>query len=230
MKNNTLIALAMCALTAIVLSGCQKINGHSISPNTGTSTATSGYAYLPTTSGTSWTMASDYSGTKDTSTLTLTGVTAIFNGFTCVQAQHVSKSIGTSIGYLGYNNQMYIYRGYSLSSGETVDFPYLVDNQPVGYSWTRKANDNGTVGGVTARFVCTITEVGITKTVFNHTFSNVIHTSLDLQYDPGTGYVSTAVYDFYIAKGVGIIETDTNINIMGFTSVSTSKLLSYTIK
>ena len=86
------------------------------------------------------------------------------------------------------------------------------DSKAVGDTWTTTPTDNGTISGFPARTVNTIKEKGITKVVNGKTFTDVIHTQVDLQYNLGSGFTSTALYDFYLAKGVGMIETDTSVS------------------
>ena len=75
--------------------------------------------------------------------------------------------------------------------------------------------------------VNTIKEKNTTKVVNGKTFTNVIHTQVDLQYDLGGGFQSVAVYDIYLAKGVGMIESDTSIQGSPY---DVSTLTSYSIK
>ena len=60
------------------------------------------------------------------------------------------------------------------------------------------------------------------------TFNNVIHTQINIEYDflDGSGFQSYGTYDYYIAKGVGLIETDSEV--IGV--ITTSKIFDYAIK
>jgi hypothetical protein len=80
--------------------------------------------------------------------------------------------------------------------------------------------------GVSGQFVGKIMERNITRTVNGKVFNNVIHSQVELQYDYGSGFTTTIVYDNYVAQNIGIIEIDSNG--LGITGVET--LLAYSIK
>jgi hypothetical protein len=64
---------------------------------------------------------------------------------------------------------------------------------------------------LSVRCVDTLIETGISKTVNGNTFNNVLHTRAYFQRDlPWGEWQNMFVYDFYLAKGVGIIEMDVN--------------------
>ncbi|HWB64178.1 MAG TPA: hypothetical protein VG603_11745, partial [Chitinophagales bacterium] len=67
----------------------------------------------------------------------------------------------------------------------------------------------------------------ISKTINGKNYPNVIHTQAELQYDLGSGYITAGVYDFYLAKGVGLIELSLDMNGSNY---ETETLTSYTIK
>ena len=133
----------------------------------------------------------------------------------------------TTTAYYYVVNHQYSIRA-PLSIGGTVELQLANDNQPVGYTWTTQPTDNGLVNGVPAQTVNKILEASISKTVNGKGYSNVIHTQVDLQYDFGTGFESAGIYDFYLAKGVGMIEEDSNLE--GGALIEKSTLTSYSIK
>ncbi|HEY2581063.1 MAG TPA: hypothetical protein VGI43_04620, partial [Mucilaginibacter sp.] len=67
----------------------------------------------------------------------------------------------------------------------------------------------------------------LTRTLGNKTYTNVIHSQIDFQYDYSGGYANGFIYDFYLAEGIGIIESQ--LTILG--SVYEEQILmDYTIK
>ncbi|MDO3628507.1 hypothetical protein [Mucilaginibacter sp. BT774] len=189
---------------AILAAGCSKKN------NPGPSASAD--SYLPVSSGSTWTYNDVVGGNSSQLTITMTGATSIIGGKTYYAGTSVSPAKGTSTGYFYASNHFYSFRATSAAAGITIELQMGNDEQNVGYSWTTSPTDNGTVAGVPAKTVNTIKEKGITKVVNGKTFNNVIHTQIDLQYDLGTGFQSVAVYDIYLAKGVGMIENDTSVS------------------
>jgi hypothetical protein len=108
----------------------------------------------------------------------------------------------------------------------TIEFIYLNDTASIGYTWT---DNMPPVNGLPARFIGTMVEKNISRTVAGKNFTNVMHTQLHLEYDiPGLGWTNFAVYDYYVAKGVGIIRVETVSGIAGLRTVS--DLIDYSIK
>ncbi|MGB8191569.1 MAG: hypothetical protein WCF67_06605 [Chitinophagaceae bacterium] len=111
----------------------------------------------------------------------------------------------------------------------TIEFTYLNDTASVGYKWTENM---APVNGNPARFHGTIMERNISKTVAGKNFTNVIHTQLLLEYElPFFGWTEFAVYNYYVAKGIGIIRIETEFTAFGQTGFRTvSDLIDYSIK
>jgi hypothetical protein len=105
---------------------------------------------------------------------------------------------------------------------------YLNDTTAVNGTWISKINNSGYINGIAGRFAGQIVEKNISKVVNGQTFVNVIHTKVYLQYDygTGTGFVTTIAYDYFIAKGIGLIETDAS----GLGYSGTETILNYSIK
>ena len=58
---------------------------------------------------------------------------------------------------------------------------------------------------------------------------HVIHSQINVQYNVGSGFQTPyATYDFYVAKGVGIIRVEINIPTVPFVDVL--ELVSYSIQ
>lgn len=257
MKRYLIIPLL--GLLAIV-SSCTKIPGHYINPSTGgngttgttgTTGSTGSTGSTGGSTGSGWTAAIDTSkgylpqtkGTylkyreiagsaTDTISDNYTGNTSTINGIVYYELVSASNLMGVNTAYTAISNHMYHQRGTPLGQSTPVDFLFLEDNLAVGSSWTAPLSDNGLVNGMPAQIVGTITEKNVNRTVSGKTFNYVIHTTLQIQYDLGSGFINYGVYDYYIAKGVGVIECDANIPTgIGMPSVTTSTyIIDYAIK
>ncbi|MBS1530428.1 MAG: hypothetical protein JSU01_08985 [Bacteroidetes bacterium] len=197
--------------------GCKK--DRAVTPSAGN--------YLPVTGGSSWKYSymSD-GGTTDTLTLTMTGATTLINGKTYHNVTSAYKQ-GTSQGYFYTGNHIYTTRSVAVGSNVAMEFQLLNDTASVGYQWISYPTDDGMLGGKPARTVNKIVEKNISRTINGKTFSNVSHTQVWLQYDLGSGFETTITYDFYLAKGIGLIENDSNTLDTFF---ETETLFDYTIK
>jgi hypothetical protein len=204
-------------LAAVCFCGCKK--EHAVTP--------AGDNYLPVTEGSTWkyNYASD-GGSTDTLVLTMIGGTTQINGKTYYNALSTYKE-GTSQGYFYTGNHIYATRSVAVGASVAMEFQLLNDTASVGYQWVSNPTDDGTLGGKPARTLNTIIEKNISRTINGTTFSNVSHTQVQLQYDLGSGFETTVTYDFYLAKGIGLIENDANTLD---TFYETETLYNYTIK
>jgi hypothetical protein len=245
MKKN-LLAFCIAGYLLITLSSCEKdatevplVSNKPISgiaapivppPNPspapgGGSTSTT---YQPLTAGSYWKYSYTTLGSPlDTGITTISGKTTLIKGNTYYEANQTSKNFGAQKGYYYNNNHTYSQRGDTYVHGLTVELLYLNDTASVGQTWIAPFTDNGLVNGIPARIVGKVVEKDMSRTVEGNTFKNVIHTSLDLQYWYASAFETAITYHMYIAKGVGIIETSSEMN--GSVS-STSKLIEYSIK
>jgi len=217
-----------CQLDAPVLPKKIDTNGNSNTGNTtGTTTNTTG-TYQPVTKDTYWKTVSTLTP-GITSTATMTGETQTINGKLYYVANNTfTGNSNTFKGYYYHGNDNYLLRSTTLIANLTVDFLYLKDNYAIGKTWTATVTDDGLVNGVPGQIIGKIVEQGITKTVGGKKFTDVIHTNLVLQYNMGNGFEDTEIFDFYMAKNVGIIQVDANIPIANITSSST--LTDYSVK
>jgi len=186
-------------------------------------------SYLPVTASSNWTYSDVISGTKDTIRLTMTGATTNIGGQTFYTASGKSRinPVITENYYSG--NHLYI-RQYSIGGGvyqTYISVTLLNDTVAAGNSFTASITPDGTLAGSPARIVNTVIEKNISKVVNGVTFSNVIHTHVDLQYNYGAGFATNSTYDYYLAKGVGIIEED--LGSAGSTD-ETKTLMNYSVK
>jgi hypothetical protein len=129
--------------------------------------------------------------------------------------------------YIYEGGHFYNFRGTVLGSAISLELQLCNDAEPAGYSWTSQVTDNGSVNGVPAQTVNKIISTNGNMTVNGKNYTNVIHTQVDLQYDFGAGFESATTYDFYLAKGIGLIEADTNFS---GTLMESSTLTSYSVK
>jgi hypothetical protein len=218
-KRNLFIIIP---LLAVCFFSCKKSASNKAAASTSDS-------YLPVTSGTTLTY-NDVIGTATaTIAVKMTGATSVINGKTYYTATGTSAAKGNSTAYYYAANHFYSLRALTSDGSTTVELQLGNDNEPVGYSWITRPTDNGTVMGLAAQTINTIEDVNITKVVNGKTYTNVIHNQVNLEYDyaDGNGFQSIAVYDFYLAKGIGQIETDNSV--MG-NLYESQTLTSYTIK
>jgi hypothetical protein len=183
--------------------------------------------YLPVTNGSFWkySYGSD-GGSTDTLTITMTGGTTKINGKTYYNATSTYRQ-GFSDGYFYAGNHFYATRTVALGSNVAMEFQLLNDTASVGYHWITSPTDDGKVSGIPAQTINTIMEKGISRVINGRTFNDVIHTRVELQYSSGAGFQTYITYDFYLAKGVGLIENDAN-TLDSFFEKET--LFDYTIK
>jgi len=229
-------------LSVLLFSACEKeasitpvvsskpITGAGTGSGTGTgggttTPGTNNTGYQPFNSGSYWKYVATGSIT-DEQTQTLTGKAASINGKTYYEMSQNSKTLGTSLGYFNADDGVYKLRASTYINGATIELTYLDANKAVGETWTAPMTDNGQVNGVPARVLGKIIEKGISHTVSGKSYSDVIHTQIDVQYDMG-GFDTYSTYDMYIAKGVGIIETSNSVLGQKFSDV---KLVEYSIK
>jgi len=194
-------------------------------------------SYLPETFGSNWryrdsiysepTDTATLAGVKiDTLTFTINGGTTDFNATICYNAAISSIQNGPGTAY-------FFAKKHTLGLFEQVtpfgltDFEILVDTASVGYSWVNAPTQNTLLNGNPIKSINTIVEKNIVKKVGLQTFTDVIHTSVNFQVNKGTGFHNVAYYDFYMAKGIGVIEKDAyvygNLN-------ETETIIDYNIK
>jgi hypothetical protein len=217
MKRNLLIILAAFVL---FYSSCKKDSANMTPP--------SADSYFPVTAGSTWRYLDfTQSGTEDTLTIKMTGVKTTINGKTYYNATSSSTETGTGTDYFYAANHIYANRALNSYAGTTVELKLFNDTASVGNSLISSPTDNGLVDSVPSRTVNTIIAKNLTKTVGGKTFTNVVHTEVDFQYDYSEGYSTGFVYDFYLAKGIGMIESQ--LTILG-SVYEEEVILDYSIK
>jgi hypothetical protein len=192
------------ALSIVLFSCQQEIDDILTNPpgNGNNNNNPTGGAYQPLTSASWWKYKDSSTGTQ--STTTITAVSKTFNGI----AYKAITSGNGDTAYQGVKGPNYYMRiaGVSPNTGAPYDLTlnYLNDTASVGYTWQHNA---GQGNGFAAITYTTILEKGLTMTVEGKTYTNVIHTFIDFQYDIAGSNMPYAEYEFYIAKDIGIIKT-----------------------
>ena len=209
-------------LMAVIFVGCKKDSSNTTTPISGSS------SYFPVTPGSSWVYNDAITnGATSTNTISMTGKTVVINGKIYYAALNVSPTKGNDTSYYYAADHDYAIRGSNTAAGVTIELQAGNDAQPAGYTWATIPSDNGTIGSLPAQTINTIVEKNITKTVNGKVYLNVIHTRANLQYNAGTGFLTVATYDIYLAKGIGLIEADSSI---GGALYESETITSYTIK
>ncbi|WP_295794769.1 hypothetical protein [Mucilaginibacter sp.] len=196
------------AVVAFFATGCIS-SKNDPKPGDGASTSDS---YFPVTSGSTWTYKEEIAGATSSTVIKMTGNTKTFNGKSYYEATSSSTVKGNTLGYFYTANHDFAILQTIPNYGINIEIRLGNDTKAAGYSWTTSPTADGYVNGFPAQMINTIKEKGITWVVNGKTFTNVMHTQADLQYDLGSGFMSYSVYDFYLAKGVGMIESDTGIS------------------
>ena len=186
-------------VVSLVFISCQR---DPVSPNPQTGGNNSATSYNPTTVG-SWWKYKD-STTGGLSTTTIANRTKTINGI--LYSAMVSDMAPDTAWASSAQPNYYTYaKGISPNTGASYDilFHYLNDTASVGYSWRYTA---GQGNGFTAYIRTTILERNISMTVAGKSYNNVIHTRVLWTYDVVGTLMDAMVYDYFIAKGVGIIK------------------------
>ena len=208
-----------------------KTNGSTKPPTINTADS-----YQPTTKGTYWKYTAKITDpftkppvdTTELRSTTMDGTTITINNKLYYKATSTVNSM-TGYTYFYYGNNTYSYRSNTINPGSVIEYVYLKDNVDIGITWTAPITDDGKLGGTPAQITGQIMEKNITRTISGKTFTNVTHTQLLLQYDTGAGFTTYQTMDYYIAKGVGIIQIST-ANKESSTTKSDAPITDYSIK
>lgn len=169
--------------------------------------------YIPTTVGSHWT----YGGTSPY-TLSVTGARKAINNETYYELETVHGTTANKI-YVAKDKGIYKTIGLVNGMGD-LDIMTLNEATTVGQSWVQTGN----VNGFDVNLTLTVEEVGITKTIADHTYEKVINIKIKSNYmymgaDMGINYTT----NYYFAQGVGLI-------LMDFGRNGQVPLLNYTVK
>jgi hypothetical protein len=213
-----LIPIAIVTL-ALLLNGCGL--KEVIGPNVDVTTNSD--SYQPVTKNSTWKYNIQVAGTTvvDQATITMTGETRTTNSVVFFKAVE-NTSTDSSVGYFAHNGASYL----SHSDDDGYDVPYLDDVKAVGDTFKLSIVDPNAGAGVQAQYVLTILEKGATKTINGKIFKNIIHTRSELQYNSGSGYQTVDMSEYYVAKGIGLVEID---GYLGNVVIVKQTITSYTI-
>jgi hypothetical protein len=176
-------------------------------------------SYLPQTYGSTWTYRDSVFGEPtdtipvygvkiDTLTYTINGRTTDWNGLVCYNVAIASQLHGNSVAYYYAINHIYLIFDTTIPMG-FLSRRILIDNVPVGYTWITTPDLYEFYNGSPIRSINTIQAVDTTRIVQGYMYTHVIHTSLNFQTNvKNAGYKNIAYFDYYTAKGVGVIEKD----------------------
>jgi hypothetical protein len=213
------VLLTILVILATGFSGCKD---DAYAPPPPSSSAT----YFPQTKGSTWkyrdstyneTTAKSISSSPkvDTITFRINGASTDFNSLKCYNVDVTSVLNGANTAYFYAGDHLFSLLEWSLLYGLT-NLQMLKDTASAGYTWLGSPLCTSTITTPIAssptRTISTIIDKNILRKVGGKTYGNVIHTSVTLQTDfDGSGFNTLAYYDFYLAKGVGLIEKDTHI-------------------
>ena len=197
------------------------------STSNGSDTSSAG-TYFPLTTGTWWKYKDSLTSVETTTTLA--SPTRMINGI-LYKAFVTVSDIQNDTEWVAAPRPNYYLSAQGVSpSGSVYDltFNYLNDTASVGYSWRYNA---GSGNDFTAYVTTTIVAKNLTITVAGKTYTNVIQTRLDLAYDIFGTVSDYGNYNYFTAKGVGIVKIRSELSLAGVPVYKTSSdLLDYSIK
>lgn len=191
-------------------------------------TVSSADSYFPITAGSTWRYR-DFKrdGSSDTITVKMTASKSTFNGKTFMVASTQSRESGAGAEYFYSDKHLNIIRSLNIYAGEVLELDLFNDTAAIGTKIISYPTDNGFVGNLAARTVNTTVEKNLTIKLGSTTFTGVIHTHVVLEYLLLSGFSTNLIYDFYLAKGIGVIESQ--LIVLG-TVFEGQYILDYTIK
>lgn len=195
-------------------------------------------SYFPQTFGSTWqyrdsvyglpTDTAPIKGVKvDIVSYTMNGLTTDFNSVICYNQAVSSQLYGSATAYNFYFQRKF---GVVVTSPPwgTLMLQILVDTAGQGYKWASYPELYGTLNGSPVQTVNTVVEKNISRVVNGRIYDDVIHTQCNFQINQNnTGFRNIALFDFYLAPAIGIIEKDAQY--YGYLN-ETETLLSYSIK
>ncbi len=178
-------------------------------------------SYQPITKGSYWKYNSTSLGGGSPSTQTMTGDAEGLRGKVYYKFQTLIEGSVSNAYYAQKNGEYFLYQ---VIPGVGIrEELYLKEGAATGEIWTHNI---GSWLGVNYRIRGVIVAKNTTHVVNGKTYSNVIHTHLRTEAagSNSSDYRDAGDTDYYIAKGVGIIELKSSANNLN------SKLTNYEIK
>ncbi|GAA4334764.1 hypothetical protein GCM10023149_42330 [Mucilaginibacter gynuensis] len=209
MKHRLPILFALCLLA---LSSCKKdepiFTGYDLTFNN---------QFQSLKAGEYW----EYESVRDTlDVVTIATVRNTITGGTTLIDDRLYHNVNTTIEfpdrteryprYFRVINHEFSIREIAAIKSASPEYLYLIDTAKVGASWSTRITDNGLANGLPVRLVGTLLEKDVVKEVNGTVYAGVSHTHLQVLLDlgTGTGLNVAGTYDYYIAKGVGIIQME----------------------
>jgi hypothetical protein len=215
------------------LTSCQKEVDFNLPPSVTPTPGTGGNgggttgsgAYFPLTTGSFWKYRDSASGVISTNTVvaaTRAINNILYKGIKATGVPDTGWAAAPQPNY--YLSQ----KGISPNTGASYDltFHYLNDTAAVGATWQSVA---GQGNGFAATVNTTVIERGITMTVSGRSYSNVIHTRVGLSYDLLGNVMQFGTYEYFIARGVGIIKIQSDLGGFGASFKACSDLVDHKI-
>lgn len=223
--------LSLLLIASFVVVSCQKeiedpdstSNNNGNNGNNGNNNSPD--SYHPLSVGSWWKMKDTASGNIATTTV-VNGSRTINN--IVYSAMKSSNSPDTAWAASPKPNYYIAGQGNSPNSGAAYNivFHFLNDTASVGYSWEYNA---GQGNGFAAIIKTTIIAKGLSMTVEGKNYTNVIQSRMVLSYDILGQVMPFATYDYFVAKGVGIIKLRADINAFSTSMQSCSNLVDHKI-
>jgi hypothetical protein len=214
--------LVILALTAVCYAGCKK------EAQAGNGAPASADSYMPVTVGSSWTYFISTTSNNDTLTVKMNTTNVTTGGKTYYTANATSKQSGLAGIYFYEKDHVYATRNFNNYANAILELQLYNDTATINRSWVNFPSDYGTIGNIPVRAINTVEERGETKLFGGKTYTNVVHTEIDIQYDLGSGYETKYIYDYYLAKGIGILGY--NLRAFGGEFVETEAISNYVVK
>jgi hypothetical protein len=179
--------------------------------------------FQPLESGSNWVYQDSATGITDT-LLAVDSVQLINSKtYTVFHSTSAGQTMDEYFNISSHNYYSYGNFGNGIIDNELL---YLNDTASPGYNWQASS---GTVNGYPAQVQGQIVDTGLTVTIGPNTFMRVVHSQISLEINVGSGFQTPyAIFDYYVAKGVGIIRIQSNYPSIPYYGVS--NLISYSIQ
>jgi len=223
-------AIGILLIATLAFAGCQKEieDPSSSTNNNGNNNGNNNTqdSYHPLSVGSWWKWKDSASGSVTTNTVL--SITKTINNIT------FNGMLGSANGRLDTGwaaspkpNYYYAAKGAS-PAGATFDllFHYLNDTAAVGYTWEYNA---GQGNGFTAKMKTTIIAKNLSLSVEGKNYTNVIQTRMLMSYDIFGTPMEFGSYDYFVAKGVGIIRIRSKLGAFGTSFEACSNLIDHKI-
>ncbi|MDB5249489.1 MAG: hypothetical protein JWQ40_3883 [Segetibacter sp.] len=178
-------------------------------------------SYQPLTKGSFWKYRD--SADKDMSLHTALDVMKTINGkiYTAVLA---SDSTSTDSVYFAHDSINYYM--YTLEDTSSFTFNYYNDTAKIGKSWDYTSGN----GSSAIRLRTTVISRKTNLTVNNTVYKNVVHSQVQMTTLTSGTFTPQFIFDYYLAKGVGLIKARTKGVGPASGILNTEELTEYSIK